>query len=193
MMMRSVELGKVGKKIRQIRKERGMNLQEVAEKSEITAGLLSRIENFRTLPSLPVLHKISLALGVTLADLVEQVDNRPEADFIFIPSGSGEIEEREDSVGVLYENLLNAAIGDVTLQTCIVSIPPQTYRKPLTNDSMELLHVISGKIQYGLGSEKLNLSTGDTLYFDGSIPHSLHNTTQEMVVLFKVYLLRKQR
>jgi transcriptional regulator with XRE-family HTH domain len=191
--MRSVELGKVGKKIRQIRKERGMNLQEVAEKSDITAGLLSRIENFRTLPSLPVLHKISLSLSVTLADLVEQVDNRPETDYIYIPKGAGEVEEREDSVGVLYENILSSAVSDVNLQTCIVTIPANTYRKPLTNDSMELLYVISGKIQYGLGEEKLDLSTGDTLYFDGSIPHSLHNTSSETTVLFKVYLLRKQR
>lgn len=191
--MRSAELGKVGKKIRQIRKDRGMNLQEVAEKSEITAGLLSRIENFRTLPSLPVLHKISLALGVTLAELVELVDNRPEANYIFIPKGTGELEEREDSLGVIYENLLSSSIGDVTLHTCIVTLPPKTYRKPLANDSMELLYVVSGQIQYGLGEETLQLAEGDTLYFDGSIPHSLQNFADTPVVLFKAYLLRKQR
>jgi transcriptional regulator with XRE-family HTH domain len=71
--MRSAELGKVGQKIREIRKRRKMNLQEVAQKSSITAGLLSRIENFKTLPSLPVLYKISTALEVPLAELVQSV------------------------------------------------------------------------------------------------------------------------
>lgn len=190
--MRNVELGKVGRKIRQLRKERGMNLQEVADKSDITAGLLSRIENFRTLPSLPVLHNISMALNVPLAELVDLVGNNGESNYILVRKGQGEKEEREDSQGLLYENILSTGVAETNLQVSIISIPAGTYRKPLANDSMELIHVVQGSVEYGLGDNILELHQGDTLFFDGSIPHSLNNTTAETAILFKVYLLRRR-
>ena len=51
-MIRDDRLSRIGKKIKEIRKNRQMSLQEVASKSSVTAGLLSKIENFRTIPSL---------------------------------------------------------------------------------------------------------------------------------------------
>jgi transcriptional regulator with XRE-family HTH domain len=190
--MRNVELGKVGRKIRQLRKERGMNLQEVADKSDITAGLLSRIENFRTLPSLPVLHNISMALTVPLSELVDLVGSNGEYNYILVRKGEGEKEEREDSEGLIYENILSTGLAETNLQVSIIYIPPNTYRKPLSNDSMELIYVVHGSIEYGLGETLLHLNQGDTLFFDGSIPHSLNNTTEEQVILFKGYLLRRK-
>lgn len=190
--MRNVELGKVGRKIRQLRKERGMNLQEVADKSDITAGLLSRIENFRTLPSLPVLHNISMALNVPLAELVDLVGNNGDSNYILVRRGQGEKEEREDSQGLLYENILSTSVSETSLQVSIISIPAGAHRRPLSNDSMELIHVVAGSIDYGLGDNVLQMNQGDTLFFDGSIPHSLNNTSVETAVLFKVYLLRRR-
>ena len=190
--MRNVELGKVGRKIRQLRKERGMNLQEVSDKSDITAGLLSRIENFRTLPSLPVLHNISMALNVPLAELVDLVGNNGESSYILVRKGQGEKEEREDSQGLLYENILSTGLAETNLQVSVVTIPPGVYRKPLSNDSMELIFVAHGSIDYGIGDNVLQLQQGDILFFDGSIPHSLNNTISVEAVLFKVYLLRRR-
>ncbi|MEO0340179.1 MAG: XRE family transcriptional regulator [Bacteroidota bacterium] len=188
--MRSIELGKVGKKIREIRKGRGMNLQEVATKSDITAGLLSRIENFRTLPSLPVLHKISIALAVPLSDLVEEVGHPGDAKYTLIKSGTGETEVREDSVGLTYENILNTSFQSSNLQVSIVRIDKGIYRPPVANDSMELVYVVNGEIEYGLDEDYVTIETGDTFYFDGSIPHSLKNVGDETGILLKVYLLR---
>ena len=188
--MRSVELGKVGKKIRQIRKSRGMNLQEVANRSDITAGLLSRIENFRTLPSLPVLHKISIALEVPMAELVETVGSPADARYLLLRAGEGEKEEREDSKGLVYENLLSQSINSSNLQVSLITVPPNTYRPPVANDHMELIHVLQGTLSYGLENEKILIRKGDTLYFDGSIPHSLDNQSDTDVVLFKIYLLK---
>jgi transcriptional regulator with XRE-family HTH domain len=190
--MRNVELGKVGRKIRQLRKERSMNLQEVADKSDITAGLLSRIENFRTLPSLPVLHNISMALNVPLAELVDLVGSNGASNYVLVRKGQANKEEREDSQGLFYENILSTSLGETNIQVSIVSVPSQTYRKPLTNDCMELVYIVKGELEYALGENKLKLQEGDTLFFDGGIPHSLHNTAAETAVLFKVYLLRRR-
>ena len=186
--MRSVELGKVGKRIREIRKNKKMNLQEVAEKSQITAGLLSRIENFRTLPSLPVLHKISIALDVPLSDLVEAVGSPKPLTFIHIKKGQGEIETRDDSRGLTYEALISESLKTGNIMVNRVVVAPQTFRPPVSNDSMELLHMLKGNIEYGLKDSIVQLEEGDTLFFDGRIPHSVENRTSEEAIIFKVYL-----
>ena len=95
-MIKDDILSNIGKKIREERKNKGLNLQQVASQSNITAGLLSKIENFRAVPSLPVLLNISKTLEVNMADLVEEVVNNKEVFFLHIKKDEGKIEERED-------------------------------------------------------------------------------------------------
>ena len=45
----------IGQKIRSIRKEKEMYASELAKKANVSNGLISRIENGRTIPSVPVL------------------------------------------------------------------------------------------------------------------------------------------
>ncbi len=91
-MMKDDILSNIGKKIKEVRKGKGQNLQELAAQSNITAGLLSKIENFRAVPSLPVLLNISKALDVNMADLVEKVVNNKEASFLLVRKDEGIIE-----------------------------------------------------------------------------------------------------
>ena len=67
------QLVTLGCKIRELRKKRRMTLQELAERTGLTAGLLSKIENFRTIPSLPVLAEIARALETGLSELFEDI------------------------------------------------------------------------------------------------------------------------
>lgn len=186
---KSNALGMVGQNIRSLRKEMGWSLKDLAEKSSVTPGLISRIENFRTIPSLPVLHHIAVALQVPLSDLVENIDAN-ENPYILTRKGEGETEDRDDSEGLEYVSLLSQPIGDSTIRVNMVTVNPLTYRPPNSNDGMELLYVIKGDIEYGIGEELVPLNEGDTLYFNGKIPHSLNNKTSSTVILFKVYFLK---
>ena len=59
----------LGGRLREIRKKKGLTLQQLADRTGLTAGLLSKIENLRTSPSLPVLSDLATALGTDMADL----------------------------------------------------------------------------------------------------------------------------
>lgn len=50
----------LGMRLKELRRKRLLTLQQLAERTELTAGLLSKIENFRTIPSLPVLLSIAV-------------------------------------------------------------------------------------------------------------------------------------
>ncbi len=184
--MRSAELGKVGKKIREIRKRRKMNLQEVAERSDITAGLLSRIENFKTLPSLPVLHKISIALEVPLSELVQPVGPSKPSDYFLIKNGSTHQEENDK--GWVSRQLFNTGFADTSLHVQILSIPPQTHQKQHTIDQMELIFMIQGSLKFHLRDESVLVEKGDTFYIDSKLLVALENANESEAHLFKVLL-----
>lgn len=187
--MKSDILSAIGKKLRNVRKEKGLSLADVAQKSGITPGLLSKIENFRTMPSLPVLYKISEALEEPLSEIVKPVDEEPEASFTLIRKGEGERESRYDSKGLIYENLMSQIIHSQPVKVVIVTVLPGIFRKPLANDSYELVYLLEGEIIYGLLDEKVHLKKGDTLYFNGQIPHSLKNPGTTPAKLFKAYFM----
>lgn len=187
--MKSDILGAIGKKLREIRKDKGLSLLEVANKSGITAGLLSKIENFRTTPSLPVLYKIAVALNEPLSEIVKPVDDGPEESYTLIRNGEGDEEIRYDSKGLIYEGLISKVIHNTPVKINTVTVKPGVYRKPIANDSYELIYVLEGEIIYGLRDELIHLKKGDTLYFNGQIPHSLENPGSKNVMLFKTYFM----
>jgi len=66
-------LFKIGLNIHQARRKRELTLGDIARHTGISKGLLSKIENFRTLPSLPVLAAIARSLNLKLENLVEGI------------------------------------------------------------------------------------------------------------------------
>ncbi|HET9503638.1 MAG TPA: XRE family transcriptional regulator [Hymenobacter sp.] len=188
--MKHDKLSLIGLRILELRKAKKMSLRELAKRSGLSAGLLSKIENFRTVPSLSVLIEIANSLEVDVAVLVKNINGNPASPYLLVRAGEGRPEQREDSKGLLYKYLLSQDLGAYTLRVNEVHISPQTYRKPLSTNALELLHVLEGTVQYGFKDEEVTLEPGDTLYFDGLAAHSVRNATEQPARLFKVYLLR---
>lgn len=188
--MKIDSLSVVGKTIKRIRKDKKMSLKDVAEKSNVTAGLLSKIENFRTIPSLPVLHNLAQALEVNLMDLVREVNVSEGRSYLLIRSGEGEMEEREDSEGVEYELLLTDNISSAYLRIVIVTVNPNVYREHVVTDCLEIDYILSGEIEYELGDEKITLHKGDAIYYDGNFPHSMRTLGKEAAKMITMYFMK---
>jgi len=190
MKMKRDSLSAVGKTIKRIRKENKMSLKEVAEKSNVTAGLLSKIENFRAIPSLPVLQSISLALDVNLVDLVREVNTSEGSPYLLIKKGEGEIEERDDSIGVSYELLITNSISNSYLRTVLVSVNPGVYREQVVTDCWEIDYILSGEITYKISDETVILKEGDIISYDGNFPHSMENKSTHSAKMIALYFMK---
>lgn len=77
---------KIAAKIRAIRIDKNLTIQQLAERAEVTKGLLSKIENSRTIPSLPVFVKILKSLGVAFLDFFKDMDTQAEQRYILMKS-----------------------------------------------------------------------------------------------------------
>ncbi len=186
--MKDDNLSLIGKKINEVRKKNKWKLKEIATKAEITAGLLSKIENYRAIPSLPVLNRIAIALEVPMSELVDVLKDN-NSQFILVRKDEREREYRDDSKELIYESLISQNLSNYHFRTMIVTVPPNTYRKPISTEALEQVYVVSGNITYGLDDKEIALNEGDTLFFDGSIPHSVKNDSDHKVILFKIYLM----
>ncbi|BDD12134.1 hypothetical protein FUAX_45660 (plasmid) [Fulvitalea axinellae] len=190
-IIKDSNLSNIGKVIKEIRLEKGFSLQELGNRSDVTPGLLSKIENFRTIPSIPVLFNIAKAMEVEMKDLVREVTANDRSEVIHIRKGETIAEEREDSEGLTYFNLLSQSIPESDIRVNLVEVDAKTYRPPVATDCLELIYLVSGQVHYGIRHEDYPMSAGDTLYFDGSLLHSVENKTDEKATLFKIYFMNR--
>ena len=100
---------KLGQKIRQLREEKGLSLNGLAEEASISKAYLSQLENdVSKQPSAEILLKIASALGITIADLLDQPVRVYAEDFEDedIPNALREfIDERGDALDIQKEDV----------------------------------------------------------------------------------------
>lgn len=179
----------LGKQLKKVRVNKNLSLKQVAEMSDLSIGLISKIENFRTTPSLPVLLRIMQSLEIDLSELNLSSNNKEP--YILIKKGEGTLEDREDSRGLEYNFLFSDSITNSNLRVYIINVKQDTYREPISTDAIELLYVIKGKLKYSLNEEDIELEEGDILFFDGSTPHALQNKYTKTATLLKIYMIQK--
>ncbi|MFN4151782.1 MAG: helix-turn-helix domain-containing protein, partial [Candidatus Sericytochromatia bacterium] len=123
----------LGAQLKKIRKNKDLTLKQVAEMSDVSVGLISKIENFRTTPSLPVLLKIMQTLQVNLSEL--NLTSPISEKYILIRNGKGKVEDREDSKGLEYNFLFSKNISESSFRTYIVKVNKNIYRQPIATDA----------------------------------------------------------
>ncbi len=179
----------IGNKIKQIRRENGWTLYEIASRTGVSKSLLSKIENVRTIPSLPVLFKIIKALEMDVAIFFEGVSDITDITYTHIKAEEYEPMDKEDSEGFSYFSIINESVKNAELQVAILKLSPGATREKVVTDGFTFLYLIDGNVDYLLEEETVKFKTGDSLFFNGRIPHVPMNLSSEVAVMLIVYLL----
>ncbi len=183
----------LGTRLREQRKTRRLTLRELAHRTKLSAGLLSKIENFRTIPSLPVLLSIARELRLDPAKLFDGMPNAEDRPWLHVRADEGIPVERESNQGMRYTMLLESGTAASEIQLMLVNIAPGAKRKAVSGAGMELLYLLSGELDYRVGDDTIQLRRGDTLFFDGAIPHVPVNNAATEAVLLVLYLLSEEK
>jgi DNA-binding XRE family transcriptional regulator len=166
------QLGQViANHVRSRRLEIGLTVGQLAERTGISKGMLSKIENAQTSPSLTTLERLSSALDMPVTSLFRGLAE--ERDAVFVKAGSGpEIVRKGTRAGHTYE-LLGTLRGPYKrVEPLLVSLVESTEVFPLFQHAgVELLYMLEGIMEYSYGREHYRMEKGDTLQFEGDIPH----------------------
>jgi transcriptional regulator with XRE-family HTH domain len=166
------QLGQViANHVRERRLEIGLNVGQLAERTGISKGMLSKIENAQTSPSLSTLERLAAALDMPVTSLFRGLAE--ERDAVFVKAGSGpEIVRKGTRAGHSYE-LLGSLRGPYKrVEPLLVSLDESSEIFPLfQHTGIEILYMLGGVMEYGYGRQRYKMERGDTLQFEGDIPH----------------------
>lgn len=157
--------------VRSRRLEIGLNVGQLAERTGISKGMLSKIENAQTSPSLTTLERLAGALDMPVTSLFRGLAE--ERDAVFVKAGTGpEIVRKGTRAGHTYE-LLGSLRGPYKrVEPLLVSLVESSEVFPLFQHAgIEILYMLSGTMEYAYGRELYRMERGDTLQFEGDIPH----------------------
>lgn len=174
-------------RIRRMRQERKLTLEEVASRSGLTRSWLSKVENFRITPSLPALGQIAAALSVTTAQLVEGLDEKPI--LVTVRKNERVVVERDNSKTntTVYQSLAHKRPSRA-MDPFLLTVPPGVARDTaLAHEGEEFLMVQQGAIDFEFDDQTISLKVGDCLYFDSHVPHRIINPHKREAVVLCVF------
>jgi len=161
----------LGRQVRSFRLEQGMTVSDLAKQSDLSPGMLSKVENGLTSPSLSTMRGIADALNVPVTALFRLYEETREATFVAAGEGLN-IERQGTRAGHQYQLLGHSSNQNPTVEPYLVTLSEKTDVFPLfQHDGVEFIHLISGRMVYRHANKTYPMKAGDSLYFDSEAPH----------------------
>jgi len=161
----------IGREVHAFRRKHGMTVIDLARLAKLSPGMLSKIENGLTSPSLATLRALSTALGVPVTAFFRRFEQHTDATFVRAGEGLV-IERRGTRVGHQYRLLGHGVRKSVAVEPYLITLTEESEVFPLfQHDSVEFLYVLEGRMRYRHGDKTYLLGPGDSLFFDANAPH----------------------
>lgn len=175
-------------KLKDIRKEKNITLQELAESAGVTKGMLSQVENNRTIPSLTVFLSIIKSMQIDINDFFTDFYTSPTSKVIFKKEAQYQPFEKENTVGFHYQRIMSSTIDQYHVDFVLLTLTPDAQRASVQTDAFEFKYILKGKVEYTIGEEIFLMETGDSIFFDATEPHNPRNVGNTEAQLLALYI-----
>lgn len=163
----------IGREVRNYRKKLGITVADLALATGISIGMLSKIENGNTSPSLRTLQTLSRSLGVPVSAFFRRFEDEHNA--VFVKAGEGlDVERRGTRAGHQYTLLghVGPNSSGVIVEPYLITLSEDSDVFPTFQHSgMEFLYMLEGSVTYRHAQDLFEMSPGDSLFFDADAPH----------------------
>jgi len=178
----------ISSKIKEKRLEKNITVQELANKAKVSKGLISQIENNRTIPSLPVLMNIVHSLDFDMTEFFSGMSSGNQSKVMIIRPRDQQHFKKEVAKGFIYKRILTLNLNCNPADFILLELKKGAHRKKTVHtDALEFKYIIRGKVEYLIENEKYILNEGDSLFFDGHMGHNLRNTGNSDALILVVY------
>jgi transcriptional regulator with XRE-family HTH domain len=162
----------IGKRVRVIRQEKELSLNELARKTGFAKSYLSQIENLKREPSISALSQIAHVLGVDVLFLLSgETQNAAVQSFTIVKKGERKTVNRPSgSLAYTYDAITYKKL-DRVMEGFIVTIGFEFPTEPFTHEGQELTYVLEGTHEFVYDGKTYLLEEGDCYYFDSNRPH----------------------
>ena len=180
----------VGQRVRRVREEKGLSVEDVSHRTGLDLKYLSQIETDELSPPLGALIKIAKALDMKLGRFISTGEVKP---FTVIRKDQRRVISRYtsaqgDQYGYTYESLAPDK-KDRHMEPFMITLAPSEARKELsTHAGQEFIYVLEGAMEVMLEDYTDVLYPGDSIYYDSIVPHLVRcHGDKKTVILAVIY------
>ncbi|RPI31921.1 MAG: cupin domain-containing protein [Chloroflexota bacterium] len=166
------EVINVGRRLRELRLERGFSIRTLAKLCNLNFNTLSLIENGKSSPSVSTLQQLAMGLEVPITAFFET--STPESQISYLKAG---MRRRVAFTRGMMEELGNGLTLHGGLPF-LVTLEPQAGSgpTPIVHTGYEFVYCLEGRLTYTIEDRDYPLYPGDSLLFKAYLPHYWHNT-----------------
>jgi transcriptional regulator with XRE-family HTH domain len=164
----------IGLKVFSLRKSMGLSLQQLGERSDVSAAAIHKIEQGGMVPTITTLLKIAGALGRPVSYFVEEDGSR---DDLAVLTPADETRPVYTSHKGITLNSISGPYARFLLAGARATVAPgaSSGRKPMQHPGEELVHVTDGVLEFSVAGQAFQVGSGSTLHFRGDQPHTWRN------------------
>jgi len=169
--------------LKRFRKARNLSLDELATKSGVSRAALSQIEGTRTNPTLSVLWKVAVGLGVPFHELLGVSDDGGAKVL-----RAGDTPPLKSADGRMESRLLSPGGSSPDLEIYELRFLPKAVHRsePHGRGTVETLIVMTGALRVLVQESEYELLPGDTIFFKADVAHVYENRASHETRCFNV-------
>lgn len=162
----------IGPKVRQLRRQKNLSLQQLAERSGVSAAAIHKLERNGMVPTITTLMKLASALNRPVSFFVDEQD--PDHAVVVRAAERKAVYTSKD--GLALESV-SGPYGRFFMAGAVAIVEPKADSgpKPMEHPGEELVYVLSGSLCFEIDGEEHVLRRGDTLHFRTDRPHRWWN------------------
>ena len=181
---------RLGETVRLLRQRAGLSIQDVANKTGLSNGMISQLERARAMPSIRTLRLLSIALEVPISYFFETSDPAADVQRYIVRKNNRRL-LRLTASGVVKEALTPEGTGQLELYELTLNPGASSGTDFLQHTGEKAGYILSGSLRLWLDNQAHVLEAGDSFRFPSIVPHMFDNPTQQAARVIWVTTLRQ--
>ena len=166
-------VGAIGPKIRELRLQRGLSLQQLADRANVSPAAIHKIERNGMVPTIATLMKLAVALNRPVSYLIDEAT--PDGPVTFTPAGTGRV-VFTSKTGLTLTSI-TGPYGRFYLAGTSVTFDPgaSSGETAMEHPGEEFIYLLQGALEVEVGDQTFRLRPGDAIHFRTDRPHRWRN------------------
>jgi transcriptional regulator with XRE-family HTH domain len=161
----------IGARLRSERQRLGVTLEDAADAAGLSAGMLSRIENGKAVPSLRALARLSRALTIPMPEFFGGLEDEREATLVRAGQGI-KVNDPRRARGHRYEILAPPSRRRALVEPWLSTIPDAGETFPFFQaEGTGFVYMLEGRMRFRCGRQLFDVTPGDAILYDLATPH----------------------
>ncbi len=170
----------IGDRIKMLRITQNRTMQEIAEASDLSKSMISKIESNKTVPSVAALVKVAKALGTSISSLLEQ---KGWLNAILTTRKKAIENVTSTDKGYSIYPYASEYHGKKMQPFLFVAKKDEVVPHELSHEGEEFIYIVKGQMKMQVGDVFHLLNTGDSLYFNSVLKHGIMPVSDEVIYL----------